>query len=95
MTARSCAVALAVGGLLLGSMTATAMAGHGKEPTVPAHQHYVVTPGGDEVRVGPNACERGQSTAFDHFHFNVHTGNVQNGFNQENNPVGFEATPCD
>ena len=40
------------------------------------HQHFVQTPTGALVPVGPDACANGPSTAFDNFHLNIHVGTV-------------------
>ncbi len=60
------------------------------------HQHYVVTPNGDRVAVGPDPCGNPEShEGFDHFHGNVHVGTPnQEAFQQENNPVSFSGSPC-
>lgn len=37
------------------------------------HQHYLVTPDGDRVPVGPNVCDNPDlQQAFNQFHYNVH-----------------------
>jgi hypothetical protein len=63
---------------------------------VPPHQHFVVTPDGTLIPVGPDACLFGPSEAFDQFHFNIHLGTPnQEAFRQPNNPVSFVApVPC-
>jgi hypothetical protein len=82
---------LIVGGLLAGAAPGAVLADH-----VPPHEHYVITPNGDEVEVGPDACANGPSRAFDNFHFNFHLGTpAEDAFTQENNPVAFERTMCD
>jgi hypothetical protein len=60
------------------------------------HQHFVVTPDGTRIPVGPDACLFGRSGAFDQFHFNVHFGTPNlEAFAQANNPVSFVApVPC-
>lgn len=47
-------------------------------PNVPSHRHYLVTPNGDLVPIGPDICDDPNlQEAFNQFHFNVHTsGNV-------------------
>jgi hypothetical protein len=63
---------------------------------IPPHQHFVVTPGGMLIPVGPDSCSFGPSTAFDNYHFNIHFGipNLQ-AFREPNNPVSFMApVPC-
>jgi hypothetical protein len=63
---------------------------------IPPHQHFVVTPDGTMIPVGPDACLFGPSRAFDEFHFNIHFGTPsQHAFRQTNNPVSFVApVPC-
>ena len=40
---------------------------------VPAHQHFVLTPTGEMVAIGPQICDNPNlQQAFDEFHFNVH-----------------------
>lgn len=42
-------------------------------PKVPLHRHFVVTPAGDRVEVGPRACDDASlQDAFNQFHNNVH-----------------------
>ena len=42
-------------------------------PDVRAHQHYLVTPTGDRVPIGPNLCANPDlQDAFNQFHFNIH-----------------------
>jgi hypothetical protein len=63
---------------------------------IPPHQHFLITPGGMLIPIGPDACSFGPGTAFDQFHFNVHLGipNLE-AFRNANNPVGFLApVPC-
>ena len=39
----------------------------------PDHRHFIVTPGGDTVRIGPDICANSDlQQAFNEFHFNVH-----------------------
>jgi hypothetical protein len=63
---------------------------------VPPHQHFVVTPNGTSIPVGPDACLFGPSGAFDRFHFNVHFGTPNlEAFQRPGNPVSFVApVPC-
>jgi hypothetical protein len=63
---------------------------------IPPHQHFVVTPGGMLIPVGPDSCLFGPSRAFDEFHFNIHFGTPNlEAFQQGNNPVSFLApVPC-
>ena len=40
---------------------------------VPRHQHYLQTPNGDRMPIGPNVCENEDlQDAFNQFHYNVH-----------------------
>jgi len=83
-------VLLMVGGLVtVGALQANSS-------HVPPHQHFLVTPDGTRIPVGPDACQFGPSTAFDQFHFNIHFGTPNlEAFPQANNPVGFIApVPC-
>lgn len=42
-------------------------------PQVPAHRHFIETPTGKLVAVGPQVCENpALMPAFEQFHFNVH-----------------------
>jgi hypothetical protein len=41
---------------------------------VPAHSHHVELDDGTRVRVGPDACSKGESIQFDNFHNIVHRG---------------------
>ena len=41
--------------------------------TIPRHQHYVVTPDGDRVPIGPDFCANPDlQGAFNQFHYNIH-----------------------
>ena len=43
-------------------------------PDVPSHRHFIVTPNGHWVPIGPDICEDPDlQKAFNQFHFNVHT----------------------
>ncbi len=47
----------------------------GDEVNVHPHQHFLITPNGEQVAVGPNACgteEPANQEGFDQFHVNVH-----------------------
>ena len=58
--------------LLIG--TATALASP-PEVTVGAHGHHIVLPDGTRgPDVGPDACSKGSSIAFQNFHNNGHAG---------------------
>lgn len=40
---------------------------------VRAHQHYLQTPNGDRVAIGPNVCANPDlQDAFNQFHYNIH-----------------------
>jgi hypothetical protein len=42
-------------------------------PNVGRHQHYLETPDGDLVPIGPNLCDNPDlQEAFNQFHFNIH-----------------------
>jgi hypothetical protein len=42
-------------------------------PQVPPHRHFIDTPSGKLVPVGPQVCENPElMSAFEQFHFNVH-----------------------
>ena len=42
-------------------------------PNVRPHQHYLETPNGDRVPIGPDVCgDPDLQQAFNQFHFNVH-----------------------
>ena len=43
----------------------------------PPHQHFVVTPTGKMVAVGPDICEGAKQLAFNQFHYNVHGSEVR------------------
>ena len=59
------------------------------------HRHYIVTPNGERVAVGPQACENPSTQeGFNQFHGNVHLGAPNAAFRRENNPVGFAAARC-
>ena len=69
-------------------------------PNIPAHRHYVRTPNGDLVQVGPRLCDNPDlQQAFNEFHANLHTvvqgaiGPVAPGLH---NGIGAElqAGPC-
>jgi hypothetical protein len=64
-------VALAMGvGLLLGANGALA---DPNLPNVPPHRHFVQTPSGNLVEVGPRVCGNpSMQHAFNQFHFNIH-----------------------
>jgi hypothetical protein len=47
-------------------------------PNVRPHQHFIVTPNGDRVRVGPDFCENPNlQEAANQFHFNVHGSHIR------------------
>ena len=78
------------------ALTAGAALAH----TVGPHQHFVVTPTGEQVAFGPDRCANAQTEeGFQQFHHNVHFGHtgptpVLQAFAQPNNPVGFAAAGC-
>ncbi len=40
---------------------------------VPRHQHYILTPNGDRVPIGPDFCANPDlQDAFNQFHYNIH-----------------------
>jgi hypothetical protein len=86
--------------LILVALVASGLGAFGAVPAgathVPPHQHFVVTPDGTLIAVGPDACTFGPSEAFDNFHFNVHLGTPnQSAFQSPMNPVAFLApVPC-
>jgi hypothetical protein len=85
---------------ILAALVASALTVFGAGPAaaqvVPPHQHFVVTPDGTQIPVGPDACLFGPSRAFDEFHFNIHLGTPNfSAFGMPNNPVAFRApVPC-
>ena len=47
-------------------------------PNAGRHQHYIVTPNGDRVPVGPDFCANPDlQQAFNQFHFNVHHSEIR------------------
>jgi hypothetical protein len=47
-------------------------------PNARAHQHFIVTPNGNQVRVGPDLCaDPDLQEAFNQFHFNVHHSEIR------------------
>ena len=68
---QSFVIALATGAALLGTALPT-LAGP-KVPEVPPHRHFIQTPNGRLVRVGPRVCDDPSlQHAFNRFHANVH-----------------------
>jgi hypothetical protein len=72
--------------------------------TVPAHRHWIQTPTGEYVEVGPNVCDNPNlQRAFNQFHNNVHrvTGSgigpaapgLHNGFGAELSASLCDVTP--
>lgn len=65
---------------------------------VPKHRHFVQTPTGDLIAVGPQICENPNlQAAFNQFHYNVHHTNApsrgpQDGAPGLHNHVGAEVT---
>ncbi len=42
-------------------------------PNIRAHRHFIVTPAGKQVQVGPNLCDNPSlQQAFNQYHVNVH-----------------------
>jgi hypothetical protein len=82
-------ILIAIGLVLVGAVSAGAQ-------VVPPHQHFLVTPGGMMIPIGPDSCTKGPSRAFDHFHFNVHLGTPNlEAWQNPNNAVSFIApVPC-
>jgi hypothetical protein len=97
---------------LVGSIGLFAFAGPGlADPSdlftapVPPHRHFVQTPTGELIPVGPQICEHPElQKAFDQFHHNVHHSEVpgfgpidtlgpQGGAPGLNNDVGADITP--
>ena len=65
---------------------------------VPKHRHFVETPTGELIPVGPQVCANADlQDAFNQFHYNVHHTNApslgpQNGAPGLHNHVGAEVT---
>jgi hypothetical protein len=65
-------------------------------PNVGRHQHYLVTPDGDLVAIGPDFCANPNlQDAFNQFHFNIHdsrtlTNGPQDGAPGLHNDVGAD-----
>ena len=80
----------------------------GQLPNVPPHRHFLMTPTGALIPIGPQICEHPElQQAFNEFHFNVHhsfipgigeihTLGPQNGAPGLHNGLGAEiiARPC-
>ncbi len=65
-------VALAFGLTLLGTSALPALADTNL-PDIPAHRHFIQTPTGQLVEVGPRLCDDPSlQQAFNEFHSNVH-----------------------
>ena len=71
---------------------------------VARHQHYLQTPNGDRVPIGPNICANPDlQDAFNQFHYNIHhnsgapTNGPQDGAPGLHNKVGADMTAdfCD
>jgi hypothetical protein len=71
-------VVLALGaGLLLGANGALA---DPNLPNVAPHRHFVETPSGNLVEVGPRVCgDPSMQHAFNQFHFNIHSSSTAPG----------------
>lgn len=64
----------------------------GDDVNVHPHQHFIITPNGEQVAVGPEACgatESPNQEGFDQFHVNVHSPTLVPG----GAPVTNPATP--
>jgi hypothetical protein len=49
-------------------------------PNAARHKHFLVTPNGDRVSIGPDLCENPDlQQAFNQFHFNVHHSEIRVG----------------
>ena len=68
------------------------------------HQHFLITPNGDPVPIGPDFCDNPDlQDAFNQFHYNIHhnsgapTNGPQDGAPGLHNDVGAEMVPgpCD
>ncbi len=66
------------------------------EGNIPAHRHFIVSPTGDKLEVGPRVCDDATlQDAFDQFHLNVHRGTPGlDAFNHEHNPVSIIGARC-
>ena len=66
-------VLLAIVGAVLIAIPALAFADP-NVPNIPAHRHFVQTPSGKLVQVGPRLCDDASlQHAFNQFHINVHS----------------------
>ncbi len=62
----------------------------GDDVNVHSHQHFIITPNGEEVAVGPKACgttEPSNQEGFDQFHVNVHDPALAPGGDSVTNPA--------
>lgn len=88
---------LVVAAFVLGAgLTGLSLPAYAHGPDVGPHRHFIVTPNGDRVQVGPGVCENPSAQdGFNHFHGNVHVGTpALEAFQQGSNPVAFAATGC-
>ena len=70
---RKMLVALSLGLALLGLVGVSAALADTNLPNIPAHRHFVQTPEGQLVEVGPRVCDDASlQAAFNQFHSNVH-----------------------
>ncbi|HSV38184.1 MAG TPA: hypothetical protein VLI04_05440 [Nocardioidaceae bacterium] len=88
------AVGAAAAGLCL-VFIPTASSG-GQAPFVHEHRHFIESPNGTRIPIGPQVCGRpGLQTAFNQFHANIHVGQVGLvAMNHAHNPVAIKAGPC-
>lgn len=69
-----CKFTAITGALAIALMSAGAALADPTLPDVGRHQHYIVTPNGDRVAIGPDFCDDPNlQDAFNQFHFNVHS----------------------
>lgn len=67
-------------------------------PLVGQHRHFIVTPDGSRVAVGPDACGTAWGSslhrAFSQFHANIHAGQANDAFDHAHNPVDIAGGRC-
>ena len=62
----------------------------GDDVNVHPHRHFLITPNGEQVAIGPNACdteEPSNQEGFDQFHVNVHSPALALGGDPVTNPA--------